>query len=401
VPEQTRKAEFDGSQGGKLAAALELPRGRPIAFVLFAHCFSCTKDIRAAREIARSLRAAGFAVLRFDFTGLGASEGDFANTNFSSNVDDLVAAADFLRREFEAPAILIGHSLGGAAVLEAAARIPEVKGVAVIGAPAEAAHVLQHIGEKRDEIERSGRATVSLSGRPFTIKKQFLDDLENARVLDAAAALRKPLLIMHGPLDQTVGIENATKLFVAAKHPKSFVSLDTADHLLSDPADARYAAVVLAAWAGRYVDAPAPEAVAAAPPPTADSGAVVSTIGGRDYAVEMIGGGHRIVADAPAHEGGDDLGPTPTRLAEIALGACGAMTMKMYARRKGWALTGATVAIAEAEGEGGHLVRRMRKTVTLEGELDPDQRRRLLEIADKCPVHRMLTEGVAVESSLA
>ncbi|MEZ5918171.1 MAG: alpha/beta fold hydrolase [Parvularculaceae bacterium] len=321
MSEQTNRTEFEGSQGGKLAAALELPRGEPLAYALFAHCFSCTKDIRAAREIARGLRTAGFAVLRFDFTGLGASEGDFANTNFSSNVEDLVAAADYMRREFAAPSIIIGHSLGGAAAIVAAGRIPEVKGVAAIAAPAEAAHVLAHIGEKREEIEERGLATVNLSGRAFTIKKQFLDDLHGTRVLDAVAELKKPLLLMHAPFDEIVGIENATRLFVAAKHPKSFISLDNADHLLRDPADARYAAGVLAAWASRYIGGSA-TAIAGAELledfGPAD-GVDVSTLDGHDLAVAARHGRHRVISDAPEDEGGDDLGPTPTKLAEMAL----------------------------------------------------------------------------------
>ncbi|MEQ8751689.1 MAG: alpha/beta fold hydrolase, partial [Amphiplicatus sp.] len=266
MSEQTAKAQFEGSQGAKLSAALELPNGKPRAFALFAHCFSCTKDIKAARDISRALRGEGFAVLRFDFTGLGSSEGDFANTNFSSNIGDLVKAADFLRREFEAPQILIGHSFGGAAALVAALEIPEAKAVATIAAPADAAHVLAHIGDKRAEIEANGLATVSLSGRPFTIKKQFLDDLDSERVTKAAAALKRPLLILHAPLDQTVGVENATKIFLAAKHPKSFVSLDTADHLLRDEKDGRYAAAIIAAWASRYVPAQALEETEAEPP---------------------------------------------------------------------------------------------------------------------------------------
>ena len=402
MSEQTSRTEFEGSQGGKLAAALELPRGEPLAYALFAHCFSCTKDIRAAREIARGLRAAGFAVLRFDFTGLGASEGEFANTNFSSNVEDLVAAADYMRREFEAPSIIIGHSLGGAAAIVAAGQIPEVKGVAAIAAPAEAAHVLAQIGDKREEIEERGIATVNLSGRPFTIKKQFLDDLHGTRVIDAAAALKKPLLLMHAPFDKIVGIENATRLFVAAKHPKSFVSLDNADHLLRDPADARYAAGVLAAWASRYVGGSA-TAIAGAElqedfGPT--GGVEVATLDGHDLAVAARHGRHRVVSDAPEDEGGDDLGATPTKLAEMALAACGAMTMRMYARRKGWALTAAKIVIREGEGEDGHRIRHMKKTVYLDGDLDAAQRARLLEIADKCPVHRMLSEGVAIDSAL-
>lgn len=251
---ETRKAEFEGSSGEKLAGALELPDNAPCAFALFAHCFSCSKDIKAAREIAKGLSAHGVAVMRFDFTGLGGSEGDFANTNFSSNVEDLVRAADYLRSEYEAPSLLVGHSLGGAAMLSAARAIPETRGIAVIGAPAQADHVALQIGDKREEIERQGAASVYLAGRPFMIKKQFLDDLDAQDVLACVSALNKPLLIMHAPFDETVGIDNATRIFGAAKHPKSFVSLDTADHLLSNARDAQYAANVLAAWAARYID---------------------------------------------------------------------------------------------------------------------------------------------------
>lgn len=256
MTQETRKVTFTGASGEQLAGALELPDGPPRAYALFAHCFSCTKDILAAREISRALAGEGFAVLRFDFTGLGGSEGDFANTNFSSNVEDLVCAADFLREAYRPPCLLIGHSLGGAAVIVAARRIEGVKGVATIAAPAEADHILTHIEEHREQIEETGHATVSLAGRPFTIRRQFLDDLSDQNVLQHAAALRMPFLIMHAPLDKTVGIENAARLFEAARHPKSFVSLDQADHLLSDPADARFAAGILAAWAARFAAPP-------------------------------------------------------------------------------------------------------------------------------------------------
>lgn len=251
---RTEKAVFPNRRGEELSGALDRPVARPRAFALFAHCFSCSKDLRAAREISKALSESGIAVLRFDFAGLGASEGAFADTNFSSNVDDLVAASDYLARAYEAPSILIGHSLGGAAVIVAAARLPSVKAVAVIGAPAEAAHVAHHFGAQADEIRSAGAAPVTLAGRAFVIKKQFLEDIEQARVLDAAAALKRPLLILHAPRDQTVGVENAARLFAAARHPKSLVSLDDADHLLTDPRDARYTAAVIAAWAGRYVD---------------------------------------------------------------------------------------------------------------------------------------------------
>ena len=396
---ETRKTEFTASGGEKLAAALELPRGRLRAYALFAHCFSCSKDIKAAREIARALRAQGFAVLRFDFTGLGSSEGDFANTNFSSNVDDLVRAADFLRDEFEAPSIIIGHSLGGAAAIVAAGRIDEVKGVAVIGAPAEADHVALQIGDQRAEIEEKGVATVKLAGRPFTIKKQFLDDLAGQNVLDCASRLKKPLLIMHAPLDQTVGIENATKIFIAAKHPKSFVSLDTADHLLSNTGDARYAAGVLAAWAVRYIGAAA-DAARVQPPAALPGGAVAKLDGDEGLTVAMSIDGYPFVIDASAEEGGAALGPNPTRTLEGALAACAAMTMRMYANRKGWDVSSIEVRVQRAASEDDHLPHVLEKEIRVSGNLDDAQRARLLEIADKCPVHRMVTGGVEVQSRI-
>jgi len=396
---ETKRTEFQSAGGETLAAALDIPH-KPRAYALFAHCFSCTKDIKAAREIARALRAEGFAVMRFDFTGLGASEGEFANTNFSSNVDDLVAAADFLRETYEAPSILIGHSLGGAAAIVAATRIPEVKGVATIGAPAEADHVAMQISEHRDEIEKKGMATVTLAGRPFTIKKQFLDDLEKQDVLACAARLKKPLLIMHAPFDQTVGVDNATKIFVAAKHPKSFVSLDSADHLLSDPADARYAASVLAAWAGRYIGA-APHALETTSAPQFTGGALARTMKGEPLAVELSIDGHPMVIDASAADGGHDLGPNPTRTVEGALAACGVMTIQMYARRKKWDVKSVEIRIRRGPAGDSHAPKVLEKEVRLEGDLDETQRARLLEIADKCPVHRMLTDGVTVNSRIA
>jgi putative redox protein len=397
MAERTEKASFDSGAGAKLSGALELPRGRPVAYALFAHCFSCSKDIRAAREIARSLRAAGFAVLRFDFTGLGASEGEFGDTNFSSNVEDLVSAADYLRREFDAPAILIGHSLGGAAAIVAARLIPEIKGVAVIGAPAEAAHVAHQFSDKRGEIELQGATDVSLAGRPFVIKKQFIDDVERADVLGAAAKLGRPLLILHAPRDQTVGIENAGRLFMAAKHPNSFVSLDDADHLLSSPSDARYAAGVIAAWAARYVGAPAADLQPGRP---FAGGARAETIPGKRYAVAVSIDGYPFIIDADPADGGDGLGPNPTRTLEGALAACGVITMRMYAERKGWPLEAASIDVQRAEGGDAHAARVLTKTISLSGALDEDQRRRIAEIADRCPVQRLVTEGVEIRSKL-
>lgn len=397
---ETKKIEFKAAGGEKLSAALELPAGAPKAFTLFAHCFSCSKDIKAAREIARALRAQGFAVLRFDFTGLGASEGEFANTNFSSNVEDLVIAADYLRDEYEAPSILVGHSLGGAAAIVAAGRIPEIKGVATIGAPAEADHVALQIAEHREEIEANGFATVKLAGRPFTIKKQFLDDLEKQDVLTCAEKLKKPLLVLHAPLDQTVGVENASKIFLAAKHPKSFISLDTADHLLSNPDDARYAANVLAAWAARYVGEGLTNGSAKTPAaaPEFKGGALAHSIDGERLAIALSVDGHSMIIDASEADGGRDLGPNPTRTVEGALAACGAMTIKMYARRKKWDVQSVEIRVRRAVSEDDHAPHLLEKELRLTGDLDDEQRQKLLEIADKCPVHRMLTEGVAVRS---
>ncbi|MEM8772627.1 MAG: alpha/beta fold hydrolase [Pseudomonadota bacterium] len=397
------KVNFSSSEGHELAAALERPDGEPRGYALFAHCFTCSKDIKAAREIARGLCAEGFAVLRFDFTGLGGSEGDFANTNFSSNVADLVAAADYLRREHQPPAIVIGHSLGGAAALVASGRIPEVRGVVTVNAPADADHVALQIGAQKQEIEKSGKAEVTLAGRPFTIKAQFLKDLEAQNVLGAVETLRKPLLVMHTPVDQTVGIENATKIFVAAKHPKSFVSLDGADHLLSRAKDARYAAGVLAAWAARYLDgaaSPASGAGVVAPEPV-PGGARAVAVAAETFAASVSAGGRNFIIDADVEDGGGGLGPNPTRVLESALAACAVITMRMYAKRKGWPVEDIDVAVKRAANEDSHAPHVLEKEVRLSGDLTAEQRARMLEIADKCPVHRILSDRVEIRSALA
>ena len=391
---QTIKAVFDGSEG-QLAAALEMPEGPVRAYALFAHCFSCSKDIKAARTVTRALSEQGIAVLRFDFTGLGFSQGDFANTNFSSNVADLLKAAEFLERDYQAPEILIGHSLGGAAVLVAAGSLPSVKGVAVIGAPADAAHVAAQFGDKKKEIEEKGVAEVNLAGRPFTIKRQFIEDLQAQKVTDTVAALKKPLLILHAPLDETVSVENATKIFIAAKHPKSYVSLDTADHLLSKTQDARYAADVIAAWAGRFLGA---QKISKAAAPVVKAAASARLIEGEAFATAVSIDGYPFVIDTSAAEGGRDLGPNPTRTLEASIAACSAITMRMYANRKKWDLKSAEVIVRRDEGEDAHSARAMVKTIRLEGDLDAEQRARLVEIAGKCPVHRMLSEPVAIRS---
>ena len=407
---KTGKAEFRGQDGQILAARLDVPRGAVRAWALFAHCFSCSKDIHAAQRIAKRLASLGIGVMRFDFTGLGHSEGDFANTNFSSNVADLVAAAHWLREQTGGPDLLIGHSLGGAAVLVAASEIETVKALATIGAPADAEHVIHNFASKIDEIETAGEAEVSLAGRPFRIRRQFLEDVRGAQVRDAAAELKRPLLVMHSPIDQTVGIDNATGLFVAAKHPKSFISLDTADHLMTRAEDAVYAAESIAGWAGRYLppleaqDAPAPAAATEAEGPIR----VAETGQGR-YEVSVEIGRHGFLADEPSGVGGGDTGPDPYELVTAGLGACTAMTLRMYANRKGWPLDRVSVELTHEKDhaddcehcEKGRKVDIFQRTLKIEGDLDDDQRARLLEIADKCPVHKTLMEPVMVRTRLS
>jgi uncharacterized OsmC-like protein/alpha/beta superfamily hydrolase len=398
------RVEFPGVGGDMLAARLELPADTPRAYVLFAHCFTCGMNVFAARRIAERLTDLGFTVLRFDFTGLGASEGDFANTNFSSNVGDLVQAAAWLRSRHRAPELLVGHSLGGAAVLMAAGQIAEVKAVATNGAPADPAHVAHLFDGARSEIETEGEAKVSLAGRTFRIQKQFLDDLETHKLDEAVRAMHKPLAVFHSPIDQIVGIENAGAIFRAAKHPKSFISLDTADHLLSDRADAEYAATVLAAWAGKFLPAPTPTAV------PEDGVVLVRETGHGRFQNEVLTGPHRLLADEPASVGGDATGPTPYGYLLAGLGSCTAMTIRMYADQKKWPLTRVSVALrhekihasdcAECETQEGK-VDRIEQDITFEGALDDAQRARLMEIADKCPIHRTLHAEIRIDTRQA
>jgi uncharacterized OsmC-like protein/fermentation-respiration switch protein FrsA (DUF1100 family) len=400
----SRPVAFPGAFGTTLAARLDAPAGAPLACAVFAHCFTCSKESKAAATISTALVERGFAVLRFDFTGLGGSEGDFANTNFSSNVDDLVAAADFLRREHRAPALLVGHSLGGTAVLAAAARIPEALAVATLGSPFEPAHVLGLIKESVGEIDKEGHARVGIAGRDFRIKKQFLDDIRTRKIGAAVAQLGKALMVMHSPRDTIVDIDNASKIFLAAKHPKSFVSLDPADHLLLRREDARYAGELLGAWASRYV---APPPVTAAPRP----GAVLvrETREGK-FTNQVFVGSHVIRADEPVAAGGLDTGLSPYDLLCASLGACTSMTLRMYADLKGIPLERVSVELkhekihaadcAECETREGRIDR-IERLITLEGRLEPQQRARLLEIADKCPVHRTLHSEVVIASRLA
>ncbi|TVR97556.1 MAG: alpha/beta fold hydrolase [Rhodospirillales bacterium] len=409
---------FSGADGvTRLAARLDRPQGPMMACALFAHCFTCSKDVFAASRIAEGLTRHGIAVLRFDFTGLGASEGEFANTDFSSNLDDLVAAADWMRQTLEAPKILIGHSLGGAAVLAAAARIPEALAVATIAAPSDPAHVQHLFTGSLEAISSTGEAEVRLGGRTFRIRKRFLDDIANHRLEAAIASLRRALLVFHAPGDEIVGIDHASRIFVAAKHPKSFVSLDDADHLLRRREDAIYVANVIAAWAGRYVGAVEPtatNATAAAKAAATSEGpqpvTVAETGQGRFQQMVTVGDRHRLYADEPVAYGGTDTGPSPYDLLAAGLGACTTMTIRMYAEHKNIPLQRVAVTLthrkvhaadcAECETKTGKIDH-IRREITLEGDLDDATRKRLLEIADRCPVHRTLHSEVWIESRLA
>ena len=392
---------FPALQGHQLAARLDSPPGAPRAYAIFAHCFTCSKDSKAAAYISQALAARGIAVLRFDFTGLGASGGDFSASNFSSNVDDLVCAANYLRQSYAAPRILIGHSLGGAAVLAAAGRIPEARAIATIGSPYEPKHVAALLSNSREAILTSGEATVDLGGRPFRIRQQFLEDLERHDPSKTIASLGKALLVLHSPHDRIVNIDNAAKIFLAAKHPKSFVSLDNADHLLAKAEDAAYAAEVLAAWSSRYLGKEVQEAV---------PGVRAVESGQGKFAEDIRAGRHRLRADEPVSAGGADSGPSPYDLLLAALGACTAMTVRLYADAKKLPLERVSVELmhdkihavdcADCETKEGKIDR-IDRVLTLEGPLDDTQRAKLLEIANKCPVHRTLHSEVKVPTRLS
>jgi putative redox protein len=397
--------DFFNADGKRLAGLLDNPAGDARAYALFAHCFTCGKDLHAARRIAEALTALGVGVLRFDFTGLGSSEGEFANTTFSSNVTDLIAAADQLRKLKRAPAILIGHSLGGAAVLAAAAAVPEARAVVTIAAPSDPAHVVGLFKDRLEELTDRGEIDVTLAGRPFRIRRAFLDDVAEQELSGHIAALRKALLIFHSPTDEIVGIDNASRIFALARHPKSFVSLAGADHLLSRRSDADYVANVIAAWAQRYLDMPPQETAQGHGDPSLVT--VRETRRGR-FEQEIEAGAHRFLADEPVSSGGSDNGPNPYDLLLAALGACTAMTLRLYAERKALPLDRVTVRLRHAkihaadcetcESKEG-MIDRIEREIVLEGALDGEQRSRLLEIADKCPVHRTLTSEVDIRTT--
>lgn len=396
LPMPTEQFKITAEAGHTLSGALEMPTGLVRGAALFAHCFTCTKQSRAAVEVTRALAREGIATLRFDFTGLGGSEGEFGRAGFASDIDDLLASARALCERFGDGILLVGHSLGGAAVLAAAGLIArgKVAAVATIGAPSDVPHVLHNVKGDIDAIERDGEGDVTIGGRAFRLSKDFLDKTRGVDLLDQVKSLRVPLMICHSPTDEIVGVEHASNLFSAAKHPKSFISLAGADHLLTNPEDAGFAASVIASWAHRYIpmkaDWPLPE-----------KGVIVCTGYGK-FGTEVHTVSHRFVADEPKSYGGDDTGPTPYDLLNAALGTCTAMTMKMYADRKKLPLEGVSIHVTHdrdhAEDcdhvhvlEKGVHVQSLNRAITIRGDnLTEEEHAKLIEIADKCPVHKTL-----------
>lgn len=402
-----QRVSFVGSQGVDLAARLDLPMGPVTAYAVFVHCFTCSKDVFAASRIAAGLTDSGWGVLRFDFTGLGSSDGDFANTNFSSNLEDLRRAVRWLAEHHRAPQLLIGHSLGGAAALIVASEFDSVRAVATIGAPSDARHVESLLGEAVDQIEIDGSAEVCLAGRPFRIQQQFVEDLRSIALLDRVGQLRRALLVMHSPVDQLVGVEHAARIFEAARHPKSFVALDRADHLLSGRDDATFAARVIGDWAQRYCV----DESGAAPVPAPTAQVVVGETTQGKFLNHVVAGAHRFLADEPVSVGGFDAGPSPYDLLAASLGACTSMTIRMYAERRKLPLERVVVEVdhgkvhaqdcAECDEGRVGMIDRFLRTIHLEGDLDDAQRAKLLEIANKCPVHRTLEATSTIVTRLA
>lgn len=397
--------KFSNSEGTELSGKLEMPvDGKPSYYAIFAHCFTCSKDLKAVRNITLALAQKGFGVLRFDFTGLGQSAGDFADTNFTSNVNDIASAAAYLEEHFEAPSLLIGHSFGGTAVLMAGSQLDSVKAIATVGAPCEPEHVLHLLKEDIHKIREEGKATVKLAGRNFDIKSQFVEDLENQGMTKILKEMRgKALLVMHSPQDDTVEVQNARNIYESAHHPKSFISLDGADHLLTKSEDSVYVGNIVAGWVQRYLPPVEREKLSS-------DAQVLAKLDEGPFLTEILAGNHHLIADEPKNIGGSDLGPSPYELLTSGLGACTAMTIKMYVDRKGWPLEEVKVHLnydnnyvedcMNCETED-RKIGRFERVVEVKGDLDEKQKARILAIANKCPVHKTLEQGVTIDTRLA
>ncbi|GAA0892291.1 bifunctional alpha/beta hydrolase/OsmC family protein [Fulvivirga kasyanovii] len=403
VDMNSKQVHFENARGQQLSARIELPvSGKPAAYAIFAHCFTCSKNLSAVVNISRALTINKIAVLRFDFTGLGESEGEFSETNFSSNISDLVAAAEYLSNHYEAPKILIGHSLGGAAALASAPAMASVKAVITIGAPANPQHLKKLFIESIEEIKAKGEATVSIGGRDFRVKEQLLNDLQEADLDKGIGQLKKALLIMHSPQDNIVSIDNAQKIYENARHPKSFITLDGADHLISKKEDSVYTGNVIATWAARYIDLSVEE-------PLSTDKQVVCRTGDDGYTTQIQAGDHPLLADEPTSVGGKNLGPTPYDLLVAGLGACTGMTLRMYADRKKWPLDEVRVHLQHSKvheqdcencDDENAKLDQVTREIELFGDLTDEQKERLIEIANKCPVHKTLHAGVQVKTKL-
>ncbi len=391
---RTRNLTFENRKGLTLSAKLELPaEGSAQHYVLFAHCFTCGKDLNAARNISRALSSQGFAVLRFDFTGLGNSEGEFADSNFSANVEDLLDAAAFLAKEYQAPEVIVGHSLGGAATIFAAAELESIRGVVTIGAPSDPEHAAHLFGDSLKTLKEKGEAEVNLGGRPFRVRQDFVEHLQNRKMDEVLHDLRKALLVFHAPQDNIVGIDHAAKIYQAAVHPKSFVSLDGADHLLSSERDSHYVGQMIASWIQRYVEAPKDD--------LETSEDVVVSLSEPGFTCKVKSGKHRLIADEPRKVGGLDMGPGPYEFVSIGLAACTAMTIRMYTERKEWPLDEVHVHVSHSKQDIPHSKTKrdvFERKVEIFGGVDDEQRARIMEIADRCPVHKTLEASAHIET---
>jgi uncharacterized OsmC-like protein/alpha-beta hydrolase superfamily lysophospholipase len=397
---------FQNDRGLKLSASLDMPLdGRIDSYAIFAHCFTCGKNLKISHYISRSLTRHHIAVLRFDFTGLGESEGDFSQTNFSTNIDDLISAAGFLAAKYKAPQLLIGHSLGGTAALAAVKSIPSCRAVTIIGSPFEPIHIMDHFPEEKAIIKAQGKVNITVGGQTFMLTKQFLDDLSKKDMQQAIRNLDLPLLIIHSPQDLTVDIDNAARVYQAARHPKSFISLDNADHLLSRETDASYAGSMIATWAHKYLQIAGQQ-----PPGMHEDGYVITNTSRDGFYTEIQAGGHSMIADEPRSAGGTDHGPSPYEFISAALGSCTGMTLRMYADHKGWNLEEVNIRLRHAKihaddcsncADGHTMIDTITRDIELIGNLTEDQKTRLVEIANRCPVHRTLQQQVIVTTRLS